>query len=106
MALPADTCNGVGLAMAAWLFGGVVRPSARFNGRKNLEATAVRAVYTWSGTRPSRWVLAVADLRSAKGKKKFAQVTTSTAEEIAAAAAAGLDTRPDDLQHQEHRHSP
>ena len=92
--------------MATWLFGCVVRPFNRFNGRNNLEVTAVRALYAWAGTRQSRWNLAVADLKSANAKKKFTQVTTNTANEVAAAVAAGFDTRRDDLQHPEHRRSP
>ena len=51
----------------------------------------MRTLYTWAGTQPSRRNLTVADLKTGKGKKKFTQVTTNTADEAATAAAAGLD---------------
>ncbi len=51
----------------------------------------MRTLYTWAGTQPSQRNLTIADLKIGKGKKKFTQVTTNTADEAAAAAAAGVD---------------
>ena len=50
----------------------------------------MRNIYTWAA-KPARRNLTVADLRAGKGKRKFTQVTVNTAEEAAAAAAAGID---------------
>lgn len=50
----------------------------------------MKRIYTWSA-RPARRNLTVADLRAGKGRRRFTQVTANTAEEAAAAAAAGID---------------
>jgi len=47
-------------------------------------------VYTW-GAQPATRNLTVADLRAAKGKQQFTQVTANTSAEAAAAGAAGID---------------
>jgi len=49
-----------------------------------------RRVYTWAA-KPAVRSLTVADLKEGKGKRKWTQVTANTADEAAAAAAAGLD---------------
>ncbi|MDA0655655.1 MAG: 3-methyl-2-oxobutanoate hydroxymethyltransferase [Proteobacteria bacterium] len=50
----------------------------------------MKRVYTW-GAEPALRSVTIADLRAAKGKRKFTQVKVSTAEEAAAAAEAGID---------------
>ena len=50
----------------------------------------MKSVFTYSGQPASR-NLTVADLRAAKGKRKFTQVTAITSEEAAAASQAGID---------------
>ena len=51
----------------------------------------MKRTYTWAA-RPARRNLTVADLRAGKGRgQRFTQVTANTAEEAAAAAAAGID---------------
>lgn len=50
----------------------------------------MRRVYTWAA-RPAERTVTVADLQAGKGKRKFTQVTANTADEAAAARAAGID---------------
>ncbi len=50
----------------------------------------MKRVYTWAA-KPAHRNITVDDLRKAKGKRKFTQVTANTAEEAAAAQEAGLD---------------
>ena len=52
--------------------------------------TRMRRIYT-SGGKPASRNLTIADLRAAKGKRKFTQVTASTADEAAAASEADID---------------
>jgi 3-methyl-2-oxobutanoate hydroxymethyltransferase len=51
----------------------------------------VPRVYTWSGSEPSRRNLTLADLRAAKGRRQFTQVSANTTEEAEAAREAGID---------------
>ncbi len=50
----------------------------------------MRRIYTYGG-KPASRNLTIADLRAAKGKRKFTQVTASTADEAAAASEADID---------------
>ena len=50
----------------------------------------MRRIYTYGG-KPASRNLTIADLRAAKGKRKFTQVTVSTADEAAAASEADID---------------
>ena len=50
----------------------------------------MRRIYTYGG-KPASRNLTIADLRAAKGKRKFTQVTASTADEAAAASEAEID---------------
>ena len=50
----------------------------------------MKRIYTYGG-KPASRNLTIADLRAAKGKRKFTQVTASTADEAAAATEAGID---------------
>ena len=50
----------------------------------------MKNIYTWSA-QPAKRTLTVADLKSAKGKKKFTQVTANTTDEANAAEKAGFD---------------
>ena len=50
----------------------------------------MKNIYTWSA-QPAKRTLTVADLKSAKGKKKFTQVTANTIDEASAAEKAGFD---------------
>ena len=52
--------------------------------------TRMRRIYTYGG-KPASRNLTIADLRAAKGKRKFTQVTASTADEAAAASEADID---------------
>ena len=47
-------------------------------------------IYTWAAV-PAKRTLTVRDLKVAKGKKKFTQVTANTIEEANAAEKAGFD---------------
>ena len=51
----------------------------------------MKKLYTWAGTEVSHRNLTVFDIRAAKGKRKLTQVTANTADEAAAAQAAGID---------------
>jgi len=50
----------------------------------------MKNIYTWAA-QPAKRTLTVADLKLAKGKKKFAQVTANTIDEASAAEKAGFD---------------
>ncbi len=50
----------------------------------------MKNVYTWAAV-PAKRTLTVGDLKAAKGKKKFTQVTANTIEEASAAEKAGFD---------------
>ena len=50
----------------------------------------MKNIYTWAAV-PARRTLTVRDLKVAKGKKKFTQVTANTIEEANAAEKAGFD---------------
>lgn len=50
----------------------------------------MKRIYTWAA-KPARRSLTVADMRAAKGKKTWTQVTANTADEAHAAGEAGLD---------------
>ena len=50
----------------------------------------MKRVYTWAAE-PAQRSVTVADLQAGKGKRKFTQVTANTADEAAAAEAAGID---------------
>ena len=50
----------------------------------------MKKVYTWAA-QPANRTLTVGDLRAAKGKKKFTQVTANTTEEAVATEKAGFD---------------
>ena len=47
----------------------------------------MKNVYTWAA-KPAKRSTTVGDLKAAKGKRKFTQVTANTVDEAAAAAAA------------------
>ena len=51
----------------------------------------MKRIYTWGGSQPAHRYLTIADLRAAKGLRKFTQVTANSAEEAAAAQEAGID---------------
>ncbi|NQW07260.1 MAG: 3-methyl-2-oxobutanoate hydroxymethyltransferase [Candidatus Pelagibacter sp.] len=50
----------------------------------------MKNIYTW-GAKPVKRTTTVADLKAAKGKKKFTQVTSNSIDEAAAAEKAGFD---------------
>ena len=50
----------------------------------------MKNIYTWAA-KPARRNLTAADIRACKGQRVLTQVTANTAEEAAAAAAAGID---------------
>ena len=50
----------------------------------------MKNIYTWAAV-PAKRTLTVGDLKAAKGKKKFTQVTANTTEEAGAAEKAGFD---------------
>lgn len=50
----------------------------------------MKRVYTWAA-KPAERTVTIADLRAQKNKRKWTQVTANTAEEAAAAEAAGFD---------------
>ena len=50
----------------------------------------MKNIYTWAA-QPAKRTLTVADLKAAKGKKKFTQVTANSNEEADAAEKAGFD---------------
>ena len=50
----------------------------------------MKNIYTWAAV-PAKRTLTVGDLKAAKGKKKFTQVTANTTEEASAAEKAGFD---------------
>ena len=50
----------------------------------------MKNIYTWAAV-PAKRTLTVRDLKVAKGKKKFTQVTANTIEEANAAEKAGFD---------------
>ena len=50
----------------------------------------MKNIYTWAA-QPAKRTLTVADLKLAKGKKKFTQVTANTIDEASAAEKAGFD---------------
>ena len=50
----------------------------------------MKNVYTWAA-KPAKRSTTVGDLKEAKGKKKFTQVTANTVDEAAAAEKAGFD---------------
>ena len=50
----------------------------------------MKNVYTWAA-KPAKRSTTVGDLKSAKGKKKFTQVTANTVDEASAAEKAGFD---------------
>ena len=50
-----------------------------------------RRIVSWGGRGPEARNLTVHDLRMAKGKRRFTQVTANTAEEAQAACEAGID---------------
>ena len=50
----------------------------------------MKNIYTWAAV-PAKRTLTVGDLKAAKGKKKFTQVTANTVEEASAAEKAGFD---------------
>ena len=50
----------------------------------------MKNIYTWAA-QPAKRTLTVADLKKAKGKKKFTQVTANSHEEAYAAEKAGFD---------------
>ncbi len=50
----------------------------------------MKNVYTWAA-KPAKRSTTVGDLKAAKGKKKFTQVTANTVDEAAAAEKAGFD---------------
>ena len=50
----------------------------------------MKNIYTWAA-KPAKRTLTVADLKSAKGKRKFTQVTANSVEEADAAEKAGFD---------------
>ena len=58
-------------------------------GRRGL--FGVKKLYSWAGSEVSYRNLTVADIRAAKGTRKLTQVTANTADEAAAAEAAGID---------------
>ena len=53
--------------------------------------TPLRRVVAWGGRGPEGRNLTVADLRCAKGKRRFTQVTANSEEEARAAQEAGID---------------
>ena len=50
----------------------------------------MKNIYTWAA-KPAKRTLTVADLKAAKGKRKFTQVTANSVEEADAAEKAGFD---------------
>ena len=50
----------------------------------------MKNIYTWAA-KPAKRTLTVGDLKAAKGKRKFTQVTANTIEEAEAAEKAGFD---------------
>ena len=50
----------------------------------------MKNVYTWAA-KPAKRTITVGDLKAAKGKRKFTQVTANSAEEAEAAEKAGFD---------------
>ena len=50
----------------------------------------MKNIYTWAA-KPAKRTLTVADLKTAKGKRKFTQVTANSVEEAEAAEKAGFD---------------
>ena len=50
----------------------------------------MKNVYTWAAV-PAKRTLTVGDLKAAKSKRKFTQVTANTTEEACAAEKAGFD---------------
>ena len=50
----------------------------------------MKKIYTWAA-QPANRTLTVDDLKKAKGKKKFTQVTANTIDEAEAAEKAGFD---------------
>ena len=50
----------------------------------------MKNIYTWAA-KPAKRTLTVGDLKAAKGKRKFTQVTANTIEEASAAEKAGFD---------------
>ena len=50
----------------------------------------MKNIYTWAA-KPAKRTLTVADLKVAKGKRKFTQVTANSIEEAEAAEKAGFD---------------
>ena len=50
----------------------------------------MKNIYTWAA-QPAKRTLTVADLKAAKGKKKFTQVTANSNEEADAAEKAGFE---------------
>ena len=50
----------------------------------------MKNIYTWAAV-PAKRTLTVGDLKAAKGKKKFTQVTANTIDEAEAAEKAGFD---------------
>ena len=50
----------------------------------------MKNIYTWAA-KPAKRTLTVGDLKAAKGKRKFTQVTANSVEEAEAAEKAGFD---------------
>jgi len=50
----------------------------------------MKNIYTWAA-KPAKRSTTVGDLKAAKGKRKFTQVTANTVDEAAAAEEAGID---------------
>ena len=50
----------------------------------------MKNIYTWAA-KPAKRTLTVGDLKAAKGKRKFTQVTANNVEEAEAAEKAGFD---------------
>ena len=50
----------------------------------------MKNIYTWAA-KPAKRTLTVGDLKAAKGKRKFTQVTANSVDEAAAAEKAGFD---------------
>ena len=59
----------------------------------------MKNIYTWAAV-PAKRTLTVGDLKAAKGKKKFTQVTANTVEEASAAEKAGF-VKDDDISDNE-----
>ena len=57
---------------------------------REAHGSSMRRIYTYGG-KPASRNLTIADLRAAKGTRKFTQVTVANADEAAAAAAADID---------------